>query len=117
MLKDVGVYSIENFWYILKDTWLHQIQLQYQSTNYHAKVNYTRHITTANNQDLENISISTPLEQAIFFSTLSLVFNISIQINTIHQNSYIKVLVNKNPSPNNLKIINTRKSVQGKDIF
>lgn len=66
MLKDVGVYSIENFWYILKDTWLHQIQLQYQSTNYHAKVNYTRHITTANNQDLENISISTPLEQAPF---------------------------------------------------
>jgi hypothetical protein len=114
LLKQIGVWSLQNFWFILQPTWLHQIETTYNNTN---KSSYLRHIITGNNNDLHNIIISNSVEETIFFSAVSLVFNISIQINFITNSSHNSITINRCNNSNNNKIINSRKSVNEQNIY
>jgi hypothetical protein len=114
LLKNIGVFSLQNFWFILRLTWLNQIQVQYNNTE---KSSYIRHITTGNNNDLQNICINNGLEQEIFFCTLSLVFNINIQINFITNNTHKMSKLNYCNNNNPTKIINIRKSASDGNIY
>jgi hypothetical protein len=115
LLRQVGVFSLQDFWYILHITWLHQIEIQYPNPN---KSSYLRHIITGNNNDLQNLIINNGVEETIFLSTLSLVFDISIQINSItSNNTHTSTTINECNNTNNIKIINFRKSVDEGNIY
>jgi len=104
----MGIFSLQNFWFILHTTWLLQIQTNYNSSN---KSTYLKHITTANNQDHTNINITTPQQQTVFFITLSLVFNITLQINVISNTSHTTSIINASNITNFTKILNFRQSI------
>ena len=57
-LRLLGVESITNFWHLLLPTWLHQIKI----SSLPNKQIYTHHITTGNNNQVENITIDTLLQ-------------------------------------------------------
>lgn len=111
----MGILNIQNFWYLLKDTWLQQIETKYHNKN---KSSYLKHISTANNNNFNNISISDEQAETVFFGTLSLVFNINIQIMTISNNSHITTIINTcKDITRPTKIINKRKSINGGNIY
>lgn len=114
MLKEYGVVNLHNFWCLLRTTWLRQIDIQYKGGKY---TSYYRHIETGNNSDLDNLSISSTLEQQIFFTTLSLVLKVTFLIHHIHQATSLSKSINACDMPNHIKTINYRKSIQGDDIF
>jgi hypothetical protein len=82
LLKQHGVYSLQNYWLILQETWCHQIELQFQETP-QAKQQYMHYISSANNNDLHNIITTSHIQQTILLTTINLMFRIPIKINTI----------------------------------
>lgn len=113
LLKNKGVFSIQNFWYILKPTWIYQI-----TTKYHCKEQnkYIKHIQSGNNNNFQDISIVETDQQSIFFTTITLVFDINIIINNINNTSHTPKTINPRKS-DTTKIINCRHTVIGGDIF
>ena len=75
-LPHLGVYTIHNFWYLLKPTWIHQIQI----SSLPSKESYIRHIETSNNTTVKDITINSIPKHTIFFKTISMVLNISFTI-------------------------------------
>jgi hypothetical protein len=90
MLKNVGVFNLHNFWYLLRHTWIERIQAQFPNTD-KKKVQYLRHIKTASNSNLHHLQVDTPLELDIFFTTLALVFNIKFKIFNITNQSWKEI--------------------------
>lgn len=115
MLEALGVFSLQNFWYLLKETWIHGIKMQFGSSG--SCSTYIRHIITGNNGDWENISIATEDEQIAFFHTLCVVFNITICLHFLMGTACNTRNINICPTATQVKIINVRKSVQGNYIF
>lgn len=114
LLYNIGVVNLQNFWFILAPTWILQIN---KASNFDDKQQYIKHINTGNNGDFANIKITLPIHQEIFFNTISLVFNISIQMNTITKNTHSTITINLTNQPNRLKIINWRLSYSNEKVF
>jgi hypothetical protein len=110
LLKQHGVYSLQNYWLILQEAWCHQIELQFQGT-LQAKRQYLYHISSANNNNLHNIITTSHIQQTILFTTINLVFHISIQINMITGQSYTSRIINHSQSLISPKIINKRSTI------
>ena len=107
--------SLQNFWYLLQPTWLQQIQTQYP--NNANKSNYIKQISTGNNSNWSYISITSPTEQTIFFTTLSLVFNLTFQILTISNCTHITNTINACNQDNDKKSISVRQSINSATLF
>jgi hypothetical protein len=88
----------------------------YSNTD-HSQQKYYNHIQSANNNDLPNLIIVSDLQQKIFFATLSITLNITIQVNRIAQSSHITTTTNTCLSNNLIKIVNIRSSVSHKTIY
>ena len=73
--------------------------------------------TTSNNNDFSNITISFTKKLQVFFNTLSLVFNITIQLNTTSNYTNTVTIINSCNNINTVKFINTHKSIANSDIF
>jgi hypothetical protein len=116
LLKQHGVYSLQNYWLILQETWYHQIELQFQETP-QAKRQYLRYISSANNNNLHNIITTSHIQQTILFTTINLVFCIPIQINTITGQSYTSRIINHSQSLTSPKIINKRSTINEVQVF
>jgi hypothetical protein len=116
LLKQHGVYNLQNYWLILQETWYHQIELQFQETP-QAKQQYLHHISFANNNNLHNIITTSHIQQTILFTTINLVFRISIQINTITGQSYTSCIINHSQSLTSPKIINKRSTINKTQVF
>jgi hypothetical protein len=110
------VYSLQNYWLILQETWCHQIELQFQET-LQAKQQYMHHISSANNNDLHNIITTSHIQQTILFTTINLVFQIPIQINTITGQSYSFSIINYAQALTSPKIINKKSTINKAQVF
>jgi hypothetical protein len=82
-----------------------------------AQQRYLNHIKSGNNNDLLNLSIASDLQRKIFFSTLSITLNITIQVNHISQSSHITTTINSCLSHNLTKILNIRSSISNTNIY
>jgi hypothetical protein len=78
---------------------------------------YLNHIKSGNNNDLLNLSIASDLQWKIFFSTLSITLNITIQVNHISQSSHITTTINSCLFHNLTKILNIRSSISNTNIY
>jgi hypothetical protein len=87
----------------------------YTTNNNHAK--YSTIIATANNSNYQTIPIPHLQEQIIFFQTVSLVFDITIQINYIESQFHHSTTINTCNNINSIKIINQCTSISGTSIF
>ena len=105
MLQMVGVTSPQNFWFILQDTWVTTIKSHYHHPE---QSSYHKHILTGNNGHINDISIKDQNQASMFFSAISMVFNVTIQINSIDGSSFSSVSINCTNNINPIKIINTR---------
>ena len=74
-------------------------------------------LTISNNNDFSNITISSTEELHTFFNKLSLVFNITIQLNTISNYTNTITIINSCNNTNTVKFINICKSIANSDIF
>ena len=105
------MFTLQNFWYLLRATWIHQIQMQVPSTDA-TKNSYIRHIATGNNYQYHTLSINIKPHMQIFFCTLSLVLNITIQVHSIINNSHQTQAVNTCQHLNPIKIVNIRTAIK-----
>lgn len=114
LLQKYGIMNLQNFWYILKPTWIKHIKTH---PNLQNKPDYITHIATGNNNNLHDISISHPIQRTIFFNTISLVFNISIKFLHILNNSHHETTLNACHQHNPIKILNIRTSIYNTDLY
>jgi hypothetical protein len=88
----------------------------YSNTDY-SQQKYYNHIQSANNNDLSNLIIISDLQQKIFFATLSITLNITIQVNYIAPSFHITTTINTCLSNNLIKIVNIRSFVSHTTIY
>lgn len=112
-MQEFGVASLQNFWYLLKPTWMKELQ---NSTISH-KLEYMRHVETGNNYDFCDMEIQSQQQQQVFFNTISLVFGFEIHVHNITGSTHSTTIFNRCGKSETIKIINKRKLANGKDCF
>ena len=114
LLPQFGVYSLHNFWYLLKPTWTHLLQ----ASSLHDKHLHISNIKTVSNTTITNIALPSSTTQQLFLEAISLVFNITISLNTIHEAKVISIKsINKCPTPNPTKTILIQTSIHNTPII
>jgi hypothetical protein len=69
-LNTLGAVIIQNFWYLLRPTWINFIKT---TSKFPHRIHYIKHIQTGNNNDISSITITSSYQQDAFFKCLSLV--------------------------------------------
>ena len=104
----IRVQTLQDFWYLLLSTWINQLEIHMNTLD---KPQYIKTIQTASNGNHENISIPTLQTHTIFFQTLTLVLDITLQIFTISELETTKITINVSLHNNALKILTFRKLI------
>lgn len=102
----LGVRSIQNFWLLLKSTWINTIKSQLPRE---IRPSYIKHIEKREKTP-QTILIDSEEKLMVFFSTLSFVFGFQVHLNFIDVASHSTKVINSRKLKNNrAKYINVRK--------
>jgi hypothetical protein len=113
-LSTLGAVTIQNFWYLLRLTWINFIKT---IPKFLHRIHYIKYIQTGNNNDIPNITIISSYQLDAFFKCLSLVLQ---QLFILKRLSH-GVVTNTKVNPGNYacfsKIMLIRESMNGSMIY
>ena len=105
MLLTREISSLQNFWYILRNTWESEIKIQYKHPEQSL---YHKHILSGNNGNIKGIRIADQTQAEIFLFVVSIVFDLRLHLNKIEGKSFSTTKIKPSNNKNNIKTLNVR---------
>jgi hypothetical protein len=113
-LSTLGAVTIQNFWYLLRPTWINFIKT---IPKFPHRIHYIKHIQTGNNNDIPNITIISSYQLDAFFKCLSLVLQQPFILKRLSHGVVTDTKVNPGNYACSSKIMLIRESVNGSKIY
>jgi hypothetical protein len=113
-LSTLGAVTIQNFWYLLRPTWINFIKT---TPKFSHRIYYIKHIQTRNNNDIPNITIISSYQLDAFFKYLSLVLQQPFILKQLSHGVVTDTKVNPGNYACSSKIMLIRESVNGSTIY
>jgi hypothetical protein len=113
-LSSLGAVTIQNFWYLLRPTWINFIKT---TPKFPHRIHYIKHIQTGNNNDIPSITITSSYQQDAFFKCLSLVLQQPFILKRLSHGVVTDITINPGNYARTSKIMLVRNSVNGSVIY